>query len=109
MDINDKFIADCQAEANRRKRSYPVDAEERDERAEPERMSPKSRAEAIIQEVEASKIRMLNTSGRHELNLNYGTATQHSSIVDENYMLIRMNIDSNLRDKIKKGEYVDFA
>ena len=56
---------------------------------------------------------MLGTPGE---NFNYlaprfngGMATQHSALVDENYIVVGANIDSNLHDKIKKGEYVDFS
>ena len=37
------------------------------------------------------------------------TANQHSLVVDENYVVVGGHIDAMLRDKIKKGEYVDFA
>ena len=54
---------------------------------------------------------MLSTSGRisPQINHNQNAVLHHSVIVDEHYMLIGMNIDSNLRDKIKRGEYIDFV
>ena len=44
----------------------------------------------------------------HGLNQR-GLVLQHSTLVDENYMVISMHLDSALRDKIKKGEYVNFS
>ena len=77
----------------------------------------------IIKQVEASRIRTLSTPGKQLIKENMngglevchgdrfwgGTAVQHSSIVDENYMVIGTNLDLTIRNKIVKGEYVDFA
>ena len=56
---------------------------------------------------------MLVTPGNQYTNFdsrfNGGTANQHSSIVDENYVMIGGHIDMTLREKIKRGEFVDFA
>ena len=104
IDCN-QFIAECAAEANRRKRSLPEDKE----------LDPKEIADNTIREAEAAKIRMLPTPGNcfNFVNLNghYNTVTanQHSSIVDENYVAIGSHIDGALKDKIRRGEYVDFA
>ena len=38
-----------------------------------------------------------------------GTTIQHSSIVDECYVSIGAHVDSNLSDKIKRGQHVDFV
>ena len=37
------------------------------------------------------------------------TAMQLSSMVDERYITVGAHIDINIREKIKRGEYVDFA
>ena len=37
------------------------------------------------------------------------TAMQHSSLVDEKYVAIGLSVDQGLKDKIWKGEYVDFV
>ena len=72
----------------------------------------------MIRQAEASKIQMTATSGNHqfqfpnfvtETRFNGVTANQHSSMVDENYIMIGSHIDLSLSDKIKRGEYVDFA
>ena len=57
MDINDKFIADCQEEANRRKHSYSAanDGIE-DMEITTDKPSPKMQAEQRICEAEASKL-----------------------------------------------------
>ena len=109
MDVHDKFIAECAAEASNRKRTYPYTDEGGQEMHD--------RAETIIREAEAARIRMLGTPGK-----NFGTCTdrphncfavcstlQHSALVDENYMTIGAYVDPNLREKIVKGEYIDFV
>ena len=96
----DSFIAECEKEARMR--------------------SDKTKGEAIlranqaIREAEAAKIRMLATPGKQcydagEDCFQGGTAIQHSSIVDECYVSVGAHVDSNLSDKIKRGEYVDFV
>ena len=58
---------------------------------------------------------MLSTPGRRqsadfiESRFNGAMAMQHSSMVDECYISVGGNIDQGLRDKICRGEYVDFA
>ena len=53
--------------------------------------------------------RKFYTENMEEGRFNRGSALQHSSIVDENYVAIGSHIDVGLREKIKRGEYVDFA
>ena len=104
LDINEKFIAgQAKDNNNNRKRSLPPEDEERDI------------AEGQIRQAEASKIRMLSTLGRRqstdfiESRFNGAMAMQHSSMVDECYISVGGNIDQGLREKICRGEYVDFA
>ena len=84
IDLNEKFIADCAQEAeNSRKRSYPEEA----------RPTAREQAEDKIRQAEASKICMLTTPGKDRFNVfesrfNGGTAMQHSSLVDENYVIV---------------------
>ena len=105
VDFNEKFIADCEAEATRRKRSF-------DQPPEDKRIN---QAEEMIREHENRKIRMLGTPGNYGWDSNnrfFGgnaTAVQHSTVVDENYMLVGGHVDQALRDKICRGEYIDFA
>ena len=66
MDINDKFIADCAAEANRHKRPYPDEQEPDEDTA---RQTAKDHAERVIKNAEAAKIRMLGTPGNYNIHL----------------------------------------
>ena len=104
LDINEKFIAgQVKDNNNNRKRSLPPEDEERD------------LAEDQIRQVEASKIRMLSTPGMRqssdfiENRFNGATAMQHSSMVDECYISMGGYLDQRLREKICRGEYVDFV
>ena len=107
IDCN-KFIAECAAEASHRKRAYP--------QVQYRRPDPQETADDVIRRAEAGKIRMLPTPGNYQNPIqgefgrfNGGTANQHSSVVDENYIVVGSHIDPSLRDKIKRGEYVDFS
>ena len=104
MDLNDKFIAECAEEARRRKRALPEE--------DNIRSTAQIQADAQIREAEAAKIRMMGTPGTSNLmhdQFNGFTAKQHSSVVDENYMMIGSHIDSSLRDKIRRGEVCRFC
>ena len=104
----DNFIADCETEANRRRQSMTASNKE-------VRNTGHEQADEIIHEAEASKARILATQGNCHRRLsllnryNGNSAMQHSSLVDENYMSIGGNIDVTLRDKIVRGDYVDFS
>ena len=56
---------------------------------------------------------MLSTPGNNlDLRLDRfqgNSAMQHLSLVDENYLVIVSHIDLSLHDKIKRGDYIDFA
>ena len=110
LDDNDRFIAECAEEARRAKRTKTQDGEDRPQCAT-EADNPKSKADEIICNAEAVKIRMLGTPGKcnyytenmEEGRFNRGSALQHSSIVDENYVAIGSHIDVGLQEKIKRG------
>ena len=82
-------------------------------------VDPREDAENMIRQAEANKIQMLGTSGNrfdqleclesNEMHFNSASAMQPSSLVDENYIVVAMNVDNNLCEKIKRGEYVDFS
>ena len=69
-------------------------------------------ADSVIQEAEASKARILATPGNNQIldwqkkNHRYsrGMAVQHSSAVDENYLVIGGCVEQSLHEKIIKGE-----
>ena len=109
INVNE-FIADCASEARRRREELDMIPEDHDER------NVIDQTDEIIREAEASKARILATPGKcyHRptvLNdhFNGGSATQHSSLVDENYLVIGGNIEPSLHEKIVQGEYIDFA
>ena len=115
LDINDRFIADCQAEA-KRMRSYPDTI--------PEEQTPedhaRKEADEAVRDAEASKAKMFKTSGNYlesfancqntnnvmHLNKNDYVCI---SLVDDNYMVIGAYVEPSLQEKIIRGEYVDFA
>ena len=73
-------------------------------------------AKEIICESEASRARILATPGNcdeFERNITNNpqlvSATQHLSLVDENYIVVGGYIEASLKEKIVKGEYIDFA
>ena len=79
MDINDRFIADCAREAEIRKRD--------------------NKAAEMIKLAEASKARLIATPGNHlcDFNPQYDlTVMQHSSLVDEKYIIIGAHVDVSL-------------
>lgn len=113
VNVNE-FIADCESEAKRRKDSLTTEKEK-------QVMDPvQEQSEQIIHEAEASRARILSTSGKCQRNLTLinqfeegrATATmpiQHSAQVDENYIVVGGHLDLALKEKIILGEYVDFA
>ena len=78
------------------------------------RETPEQKTEKIIRDAEAMKIRVLQTPGK-ELNqfnqedLHNEEHRVYSSIIDEDYMVLTNHVDQVTQDKIKKGEYMDFA
>ena len=121
LDFNERFIADCEAEAKRRKCSYPEDDDKQIQDETPRDKSEKNKTNDVIREAEASRARILTTPGKVQRfanpirEENYDrlkfscSATQHSTIVDENYLIIGSHIDEVLHEKIKRSEYIYFA
>ena len=99
-DIQDKFISGGASDAgNNRKQPHPEDQL-------PYQPTAREQADNLIRANEKNKIEMLTTPGRF---CGGNNTIQLCSAVDENYMVIGMHLESNLREKIKRGEYVDFA
>ena len=103
VDFNERFIADCAREAaNSKRTSLHEDTLQE--------IADRSR------EVEASKASMMATPGEifqpqvmPLQEVGFGNAVNYSSHVDENYLVIGAHVDLSLKEKIKRGEYVDFA
>ena len=68
------------------------------------------RASELIKEAELSKVRMLDLLGKHDQKQfnNPSTELLHSVVVDENNKVVASHVDRITRNKIEKGEYVDF-
>ena len=103
MDINDHFIADCQQEAKwlsgQMGNNGFANDEFDDTQILQENWKRKSleTADEMIREAEASRAKIFQTPGNES---NY----VHTSLVDDNYMVIGAHVDLLTQDKIKKGE-----
>ena len=111
IDINKQFIVDCQNEARRRS----VDKTPYAEPPEQSRGAPQS--EKIIRDIEMTKAVQYGAKGKVTEFLHpwegpketqRGGSHQLSSEVDDNYVIIGAHLDNSIREKIQRGEYVDF-
>ena len=80
---------------------------------DPETMA-RSRADEMIKEAVASKEHILATPGREDFNntiLKDQQCLVQTSVsnVDDNYVMVGAHLETGLKDKIIKGEYIDFA
>ena len=108
VNINEQFIADYRAEA------------------EAARDRAREQTNEIIREAEASKARIFNPPGMLNNIPNEGQSKYKvneagragkviseqaltAAVMDQNYTMVGNNLEPNLQEKIKKGEYVDFA
>ena len=91
-ELSDRFIADCTAEAERRRSGSQSQVP----------LSPRvDRGAQLIRDAEASLLQMMGTKGN--------TCNVNSGVVDENYQVIGSHVDQNTQNKIINHEYVDFA
>ena len=60
----------------------------------------------MICQAEGAKARMYDITGNEHNNQN---PLFHSVVVDEDYAIIGVHLDDNLRKKIIQGEFVDFS
>ena len=104
VEMQERFIAECQAEARRRRststrpRSPPPPPENQDH------------GEEMTREAEMSKARLLPTRGNSNLPVDeFVIQDSYSSVADENYLVIGGNLDQSLKQKIINHEYIDFA
>ena len=120
IDINEKFISDCAADAARQRhhdRDESTDGQN-NVRGRHRDSTKQNRTMDMIRESEASKARMYATPGNAPLiNSEFNAETnqvsplvQHySSMVDENYLVIGSYLDGCIQNKIFNSEYVDFS
>ena len=104
-ELNKRFIADCASEARRRsaeKRPYPVDNEE----PQTELSEARQQAKKVIREAEASRATALNNKGMFSAEFN---KAQSATDFGENYIVIGSHIDNSTKERIWKGEYIDFS
>ena len=128
MNINEKFIADCaaQAEVNCRNHSENDMNNHRGNRNDGHQNEDRQvdHGEEHICEAEASKARMFATPGNPDNLVNWSIVNpgcnqpelmqpnpmqQYSSVVDENYLVIGAHLDIAIQNKIVNNEYVDFS
>ena len=98
--MNEHFIADCEKEAECRRssliKSTNLETDARDKVIE------------MVKQAEASQAWIAATSGRDEVDL-LSNMQQNALNVDDNYVVIGVHIEMGIQDKIKKGQYIDFA
>ena len=74
--------------------------------------TPEEKAENMIREAEAAKIRMLEvagkTRGKGDLEPDLREFS-HTAMMDENFLLVAAHIEESTRKRIEQGGYVDFA
>ena len=110
--VNENFIADCKTDVNQRKHSYSHNERETTSQANDREVDFQEQTDAVIRQEESAKARILATPGKspdHFDRFLGNSAIQHSSMVDENYLTIGGNLDPSMREKIIKGEYIDFT
>ena len=100
----DHFIADCQASASQQRNRQNVRG------MEDRRPGELSQGDKMIHDVELAKAAPLRNTGR---NLNEepmaNLVGMHSTVVDEEYLVIGGHVDSALQQRIINFEYIDFA
>ena len=99
--------------------------EQNNKRPSDRTMTPEDRANQHIRDAETSKARIHDVPGkRFDFNqvdleterektglmeLDLSKDYVHSTMVDESYQLVASHLDSNIQEKIVKGDYVDFG
>ena len=89
------------------------------------KVTPEQRAQLLIQQAEQSKARVYETPGEIFENNNQGKDDHnplirdysvditknfvHSAMVDEHYVMVGAHVDESTKQKIMKGEYIDFS
>ena len=68
--------------------------------------TPEEKVQNQIREAEVSKAKILGSAGE---NFNPDNLIKHSALVDEDFLLVALHVDTNTLQKIVNCEYVDFA
>ena len=105
VDINERFIADCEAEARRRSGSREPQGEAR---GPPHGDDGRAKAHDAIRRAEAGQANIYSMPGNVESN---NKLSCKATDVDDNYIMIgaRSSVDAAIQEKIKLGQYVDFS
>ena len=109
VDVNDRFIADCAAEAERQKLKGKGDNRTQGHHDSRDRQCA---AKGVITEAERNRTRIFATPGTSSFNpfwLQQSSKSIKSAEVDENYLIIGAHIDPQIQQKILNHEYVDFS
>ena len=109
-EINDRFIADCEQQVRKSaKRGEEVPSERGLQQTGLDDPTPRNRSDAIIREVEWARATMFSTPGKADNDINPRNNLEFISVVDENYIMVGAHIDSSIKEKIRRGEYINFA
>ena len=76
-----------------------------------QKQTPEDKAEQMIREAEENRIKVYGTPGNFITNTQLAQHSNymHSAMVDEAFMIVASHLDETTINKIKQGEYVDFA
>ena len=102
VEINENFISDCEAEV--RRRSVSSDRHSNHDKH--------AKADDLVRRVEAGQANINVNPGKvhlphfDTLNLNERELT---SAMDDSYNMVGSNLDLLTKEKIRRGEYVDFS
>ena len=82
-------------------------------------IEPHKQADEVIREAEALRANIFNTPGNinnsfprqmgSDKHTNHQQLALPSTTYDENYIIVGSHMDPALKEKMRKGEYVDFA
>ena len=113
--LNDRFIADCEAEAKRRKSRDEATPREERRRTPGRPQLAVDRAESGTAKVHslpgnlcADKIDISCLTHSPAGGMQTQSFVHQSSMVDENYMSIDSYLDDQIKHRIHRGDYVDF-
>ena len=71
-------------------------------------MTPEDRAARMVRQAESARAHIFDVSGKTDFP-HENSGLIHSVLVDERYLSVASHIDVGLKNKIVKGEYVNFA
>ena len=111
MEIDDeanRFISNCIAESQKGATGGQQMQDPQPSTSGYRAQRPMTRGEEMIKEAETAKARMLATSG-NDKSPNLVSLKVHSSMMDEDYVVIGANVEDALWKKIQNNEYVDFS